>query len=221
MRMRIAACAVAYCVAVLGSGLAHGQAPALSPDQRRALDVLDAIAKALPILSDSETPRHLNWLRDSVRNRPNTPLPQSSLAALEADLSALTESRGFPDLDRRRVEDVVREDLKLKAEYCRSHPDGMAAHVTLRVRTVEQGENREAKQWRVMYINAPLRGFRAADSFPTLSSPTEMAVPPGVYLLWAQDAANGARRGPDLLVRPGAAIDQRVLAADLLVPATK
>jgi hypothetical protein len=44
-----------------------------------------------------------------------------------------------------------------------------------------------------------------------------MPVPPGVYVLWAQDATDETRRGPDVLVRPGAAVDQRVLEADLLV----
>jgi hypothetical protein len=209
----------ACCVAVFGFALLHGQSPALSPDQQRALNVLDAITKALP--NEGDTPRHLNWLRESVRSRPNLRLPPTSLSALEADLSALIMSSGFPESDRKRVVEVVREDLKLKAEYCRAHPDGMAAHITLRVRTWQQGDKREASQWRVMYINAPLRGFRGAEKFPKLSSPTEVQVPPGVYMIWAQDDTNDARRGPDTIVRPGAAPDQRDLEADLLIPANK
>jgi hypothetical protein len=213
MKKQVAICAVACCLAA--SGLALGQNQALSPDQRRALELLDALASALP--GDSDTARHITWLRESVRRRPNASLPPSSLATLDADLSALTLSRELSEADRKRVVDVVREDLRLKAEYCRAHPDGMAAQVTLRVRTWQPGEKREAPQWRVMYINAPLRGFRAADAFPRFSSPTEMPVPPGVYVLWAQDATDETRRGPDVLVRPGAAVDQRVLEADLLV----
>ena len=217
--MHNANCAVVCCVALFASAVLYGQSPAQSPDQQRALEVLDAIAKALP--NEGETVKHINWLRESVRGRPNARLPQASLSALDADLSALNLSSGFPESDRKRVVEVVREDLRLKAEYCRSHPDGMAAQVTLRVRTWQQGEKREASQWRVMYINAPLRGFRAADSFPQLSSPTEVRVPPGVYLIWAQDETNPARRGPDTIVRPGSARDQRDLDADLLIPANK
>jgi hypothetical protein len=219
MRVRIATCAVVCVLGLFGFARLLGQSPALSVEQQRALGTLDAIAKALP--NEGDTARHLNWLRDSVRSRPNVPLPQSSLSALEANLSALNLSRTFSESDRTRIVDIVREDLRLKAEYCRSHPDGMAAQVTLRVRTWQQGDKREASQWRVMHVNAPLKGFRDAEAFPKFSSPTELPVPPGVYVLWAQDVNDESKRGPETVVRPGAARDRRDLDADLLIPAPK
>ncbi len=51
----------------------------------------------------------------------------------------------------------------------------MAGQVALNVRTWLEGKTRsEAKQWQVMYINAPLAGFpgRKAAPFPQFSSPT-------------------------------------------------
>ena len=41
--------------------------------------------------------------------------------------------------------------------------------------------------------------------FHRFSSPTSMYLPPGAYVIWAQDPLNASRRGPETLVRLGVA----------------
>jgi hypothetical protein len=204
-------CAFAAASASLGA-----QAPAYSQDQQRALQILDTLTKPFP---SGDTARDIRWLVESVRGRPNAPLPPTVLAGLEADLAAMNRINELPDAQRESVVDAVRADLRLKAEFCRNHPEGMAAQVALNVRTYLAGESRsEAKQWQVLYINAPLAGFpgRKGAPFPQFSSPTRMLLPPGAYILWAQDPTNASRRGPEVLVRLGVARAD-TLDADLLV----
>ena len=208
------------------SAAAGAQAPALSPHQQRALEILDVLAKVFPpgdvpakASSSGDTARDIRWLRESVATRPNASLPPAVLAGLDASLTALQRINELSPAQRPAIVDAVRADLALKAEYCRNHPDGMAAQVALNVRTWLEGTPRsESPQWQVMYINAPLAGFpgRKASPFPQFSSPTSFVLPPGAYIIWAQDPKNAARRGPELLVRLGVA-KAPTLDADLLV----
>ena len=208
------------------SAAVGAQAPTMSPDQQRALQILDVLAKVFPpgdvpakAGSSGDTARDIRWLRESVDTRPNASLPPAVLAGLEANLTALQRINELPPTQRQPVVDAVRADLELKAAYCRNHPDGMAGQVALNVRTWLEGKPRsESPQWQVMYINAPLAGFpgRKAAPFPQFSSPTSLVLPPGAYVIWAQDPKNEARRGPALLVRLGVA-KAPTLDADLLV----
>jgi hypothetical protein len=208
------------------SAAVGAQAPTMSPDQQRALQVLDVLAKVFPpgdvpakAVSSGDTARDIRWLRESVDTRPNASLPPAVLAGLDANLTALQRINELPPSQRKPVVDAVRADLELKAAYCRNHPDGMAGQVALNVRTWLDGTPRsESPQWQVMYINAPLAGFpgRKAAPFPQFSSPTSLVLPPGAYIIWAQDPKNAARRGPELLVRLGVA-KAPTLDADLLV----
>ncbi len=204
------------CAFVMAYASLGGQAPALSQDQQRALQILDAFAKPLP---SPDTARDLKWLGESVRSRPNVGLPATVMAGLEANLAAMNRLNELPEAQRKAVVDAVAADLRLKAEFCRNHPEGMAGQVALNVRTWLAGEPRaEAKQWQVMYINAPLAGFagRKPVAFPQFSSPTKMLLPPGAYVVWAQDPKDASRRGPEVLLRLGVA-KADMLDADLLV----
>ena len=205
------------CAWLVAFAVMHGaQAPALSPDQQKALQILDVLSKVFP---SGDTARHLRWLVQSVGTRPNASLPAAVLQGLEASVTALNRINELPQAQRQPVLDAVRADLALKAEYCLNHPDGMAGQVSLNVRTWLAGQNRsESPQWQVMYINAPLAGFsgRKPAPFPKFSSPTTMLLPPGAYLIWAQDPNNASRRGPELLVRLGVA-KAPTLDADVLV----
>jgi hypothetical protein len=204
-------CAFVAAYASLGA-----QAPALSQDQQRALQILDTLTKPFP---SGDSARDIRWLVESVRSRPNVSLPATVLAGLEANLAAMNRINELPEAQREPVVEAVRADLRLKAEFCRNHPEGMAGQVALNVRTWLAGEPRsEARQWQVVYINAPLAGFagRKAAPFPQFSSPTRMLLPPGAYILWAQDPTNASRRGPEVLLRLGVARAD-TLDADLLV----
>lgn len=212
-RRSVAALACAW---VTTGAMLGAQAPALSQDQQRALQMLDVLAKIFPV---GDTSRDIRWLVKSVGTRPNNRLPPTVLAGLEANLSALNRITTLPEGRRAAVVNAVRADLQLKAAYCLDHPDGMAGQVALQVRTWLAGQARsEALQWQVMYINAPLAGFpgRRAAPFPEFSSPTTLLLPPGAYVLWAQDPKNPSRRGPETLVRLGVA-KAPTLNADLLV----
>jgi hypothetical protein len=204
------------CALVLASVPLAAQAPALSQDQQRALQILDALAKPF---SSPDTARDLRWLGESVRSRPNVALPATVMAGLEADLTAMNRLSELPETQRKAVVEAVAADLRLKAEFCRNHPEGMAGQVALNVRTWLAGEPpSEARQWQVMYINAPLAGFggRKPAAFPQFSSPTKMLLPPGAYVVWAQDPMNASRRGPEVLLRLGVARVE-TLDADLLI----
>jgi hypothetical protein len=208
------------------SAAAGAQAPTLSPDQQRALQVLDVFAKVFPpgdavakAPTSVDTARDIRWLKESVGTRPNSSLPATVLAGLDASLTALQRINELPPTQRQAVVDAVRADLALKAQYCRTHPDGMAGQVALNVRTWLEGKTRsESPQWQVMYINAPLAGFpgRKATPFPQFSSPTSLVLPPGAYVIWAQDPKDASRHGPELLVRLGVN-KAPTLDADLLV----
>ena len=212
MRITLAfVCALVTAYASLGA-----QAPALSPDQQRALQILDALTKPFP---SGDSARDIRWLVESARSRSNLSLPATVMSGLEADLAAMNRIQELPETQRAAVVEAVRADLRLKAEFCRNHPEGMAGQVALNVRTYLAGEPRaEARQWQVVYINAPLAGFagRKPAPFPQFSSPTKMLLPPGAYVVWAQDPNNPSRRGPEVLVRLGVA-QAATLDADLLV----
>ena len=212
MRITLAfVCALVTVYASLGA-----QAPALSPDQQRALQILDALTKPFP---SGDSARDIRWLVESARSRSNLSLPATVMSGLEADLAAMNRIQELPETQRASVVEAVRADLRLKAEFCRNHPEGMAGQVALNVRTYLSGEPRaEARQWQVVYINAPLAGFagRKPAPFPQFSSPTKMLLPPGAYVVWAQDPNNPSRRGPEVLVRLGVA-QAATLDADLLV----
>ena len=212
----IPCCAAFVCAFVAVYASLGAQAPAYSPDQQRALQILAALTKPFP---SGAAARDIRWLVESVRSRPNVSLPATVLAGLEGHLTALNRLNELPDAQRESVVEGVRADLRLKAEFCRNHPEGMAAQVALNVRTWLAGEPRsEARQWQVLYINAPLAGFpgRKGAPFPQFSSPTRMLLPPGAYILWAQDPQDASRRGPEVLVRLGVARAD-TLDADLLV----
>ena len=103
---------------------AQGQ---ISPGQQRALSTLNAIAMALPPESANT---EIRWLTDSARNtRVATGIPSNVLDGLEANLAALKRSSDLPTPARRDVIAAVIEALRLKAEHCRTNPDGMAAQV--------------------------------------------------------------------------------------------
>ena len=209
--------AVALIFAVMTPSAARSaQAPAYSRDQQRALQSLNALAKAFP---SGDSARDIRWLIESVNSRPTASLPATVLDGLEASFNALNRITELTDVQRKALVEAVRTDLQLKAAYCRTHPEGMAGQVVLNVRTLMAGAARsEATQWQVLYINAPLASFpgRKPAPFPKFSSPTSMFLPPGAYLIWAQDPLNASRRGPETLVRLGVAGAQ-TLDADLLV----
>ena len=158
-------------------------------NRERVYVLLDGLSRKVP-----EAARDLGWLRESVRGV----VPPEALKGLEAIDAALTRLDQLPESDRRNLIASAELDLRIKAAYCRSHPDGMAALIPLVVHTWAPGEKKtEVAQWDVRYLTALMAVFpeTPGEPFPGFSSPTAKSLPPGRYVVWAQDPANPARRG--------------------------
>ena len=177
---------VAVLVAIPGS-LAPGAAPPQDSRQSRATRALDTLLQKVPSLS-----RELTWLLKNVGEG----VPESMVKNLEGLVDALRRSENSGTA--KEILEEVRQDIVLKWALCRLSPEGMAAQVPLIVRTWTAGEPRtEAPRWNVHYLSAPLASSDLpGESFPTFSSPTTISLPPGRYVVWAQDPENPKRRGP-------------------------
>lgn len=108
----------------------------------------------------------------------------------------------------------VAADLKAKREHCRELRIGMGGTVILRINT-RRGPA-DVRDWQVIYMLKIYEWVPGATplNFPRLSTPTEMALEPGRYWIWARNPANGTL-SERLLVK---AAGQRELTIDLVVP---
>ena len=162
----------------------------------------------------SEAKLAVNWLRTSLTPEgPN----RAMLDGLIADVEALGNAQQGDERERRALIEATLDDLRLKRAYCREKPERMNALVKLTVKTWDGAA--EKHQWQVAYLNAPLAILHRDQfqPFPKFSSPTEVRLPPGRYMVWAQDPRNAAIRGPATEValgQNGAAEVQ----ADIVVP---
>jgi len=156
----------------------------------------------------------VNWLRTSLT--PEGP-SRAMLDGLIADADALGNAQQSDERQRRALIEATFDDLRLKRAYCREKPERMNALVKFTVKTWDGTS--EVHQWQVAYLNAPLAILHRDQfqPFPKFSSPTEVRLPPGRYMVWAQDPRNAAKRGPSTEValgQNGAAEVQ----ADIVVP---
>lgn len=201
------------CLVLSFAASVAGQAP--PAEQQKALALIDALEAKVPGVA-----RELIWLRASVKRAPR--MPVESLEGLMAIDAALARAGELPPPDREKLVASAEADVRLKAEYCRMHPDGMAALVNLVVHTWAQaGDTRsEVSQWDVRYLSAPMAVFpgRKGEQFPGFSSPAAKPLSPGRYVIWAQDPANPSRRGPEKEVTVGdSATPIEQVRADILV----
>jgi hypothetical protein len=165
--------------------------------------------------------REIGWLQNAIPAA--GAVPAEALQALQDLHDAAVEARKLPDADRRRFVELAARDIALKAAFCRTHPHGMAALLDVVVRTWRPGEGErvEATRWNVAYLSAPMAVFpdRKGRTFPGFSSPSRHLLPPGTYVVWAEDPANAARRGPRKEVQIGdpTRSDAATVAVDILV----
>ena len=185
-----AGCVLLAALFVIPANPLAAQVPASEAASReRVFLLLDGLSRKLPGAA-----RDLSWLRESVRDA----VPPDALKGLEAIDAALSRIDQLPEADRRDLVASAELDLRIKAAYCRSHPEGMAALIPLVVHTWSPGEVKaEVRQWDVRYLSAVLAVFpeTPGEPFPAFSSPTAKSLPPGRYVVWAQDPANPSRRG--------------------------
>ena len=177
---------LAILVVVPGS-LAPGAAPQQGSRLERVKRALDTLNQKVPGAT-----KEINWLTTSAGET----VPESMVKNLEGLVDALRRSENTATA--KEILEEVRQDIAIKWAVCRLSPEGMAIQVPLIVRTWTSGEPRsESPRWNVHYLSAPLASSDLpGDSFPTFSSPTSISLPPGRYVVWAQDPDNPKRRGP-------------------------
>jgi hypothetical protein len=110
-------------------------------------------------------------------------------------------------------EDIASE-LEAKVDHCRRLNIGMGGSVLLKINTRRAGG--PVGDWQVVYllkIYERVKGT-APTNFPRLSTPTEAAVEPGRYWVWARDPSTG-KTSEGILVR---AAGLKELLVDLPVP---
>lgn len=110
-------------------------------------------------------------------------------------------------------EDIASE-LEAKVEHCRRLNIGMGGSVLLKVSTRRAAG--PVSNWQVLYLLKIYEGAKGASptNFPKLSSPTEAAIEPGRYWIWARDPSTG-KTSERVLVR---AAGLKELLVDLPVP---
>ena len=112
------------------------------------------------------------------------------------------------------VMDDVADELEAKVEHCRVLDIGMGGTVVLNVNTRRGPQT--VGDWQVLYLLKFYEHIEGADPtvFPRLSTPTQVAVEPGRYWLWARDPSTG-RTSERALVR---VIGRTELHVDLPIP---
>lgn len=179
--------------------------------QQRVVNALQALRPQVPGAVSA-----IDWLIRSAGNG----IPESTAKNFEGLVDAIRRSEKTGDAAA--VVEAVRLDLEIKRAVCRESPEGMRVQVPLTVRTWTASEPRsEAFKWNVHYLSAPLASTNlSGDSFLTFSSPTSASLPPGRYVIWAQDPNDPSRRGPrkDVIVgSPDGKIPPGGVTADIVV----
>ncbi|HUI42243.1 MAG TPA: hypothetical protein VL523_09755 [Terriglobia bacterium] len=90
--------------------------------------------------------------------------------------------------DAQQITEAVAQDLFIKDQDCEKHGHGRL--VPVEVHTVKGGN--DAGGWQVFYQWVPpAQGFAPTQmSFPSLSSPTSIELPPGLYHMHAEKAGD-------------------------------
>jgi hypothetical protein len=212
--MRIAL-TVALSVFVTGAA-SHAQQATSQDELRRTTE---ALAQAALAARTTTTPSTLissaNWLRDSVRQLASWSGPITRAADVSPEYLQSLQTAG--DLLKRgvpaEVQTAIADDLEAKVDHCRALNIGMGGAIVVKVNT-RRGDG-AVGNLQVKYL---LRFYDAIGgaqpgTFPRLSSPTETALAPGLYWIWAVDPASGRSSGRTLVRAAG----QRQLVVDVPV----
>jgi hypothetical protein len=189
--MRALAGTVVLCVLV-GGQPSPAQGQTTEEELRRATEALYQAALAA---KTTTTPAALvasaTWLRDSVRRPAFWDWPPTRASDVTPDY--LRSLNTATELLRRRPSDQVvndiAADLTLKVEHCRALNIGMGGSVRLIVNT-RRGDG-SVSNLQVRYLLKFYEIVQGAEpgTFARLSSPTDVALAPGLYWLWAVDPA--------------------------------
>lgn len=195
-------------------------APNLTMERRFAVAI--ALVLTLPGFASAQVRRAdlnlaLGELRLAVRSLP----PVAALPRIEAAvtwlsgraettnpaqvseeyLRSLQQLAELLRVDRRsEVMADVADELEAKVEHCRLLGIGMGGSVLLNVNTRRGPQT--VGDWQVLYLLKVYEHVKGAAPtvFPSLSTPTQAALEPGRYWLWARDPSTG-RTSERALVR--------------------
>lgn len=193
---------------MLGSPCAAA-AQVRAADLQQALGELKIVLQTLPPVPALPRLRvAVDWLDRRAGNTDPSQVSEDYVRSLRQAASLLRRSWN-PEL----IDDVTSE-LEAKVDHCRMLGIGMGGSVVLNVTTRRGAEAVGA--WQVLYLLKIYEHVQDAAPvvFPTLSSPTEAALDPGRYWLWARDPATGRTSGRALVRVIGGAH----LRVDLPVP---
>lgn len=203
---------------------------------RKYLAVVTALVLAIPHSAGAQVRRTdvnlaIGQLNLAVRALP----PVAALPRIQAAVTWLSERAETTDpanvspeyvrslqqvaellrTDRRSVvADDVADELEAKVEHCRALGIDMGGSVLLSVNTKRGAQT--VRDWQVFYLLKIYEHVKGAAPmvFPSLSTPTQSALEPGRYWLWARDPSTG-RLSERALVRVAG---QNQLQVDLPVP---
>jgi hypothetical protein len=167
-----------------------------------------AVRTLPPVAASSRIQAAVTWLTERAGSSDPAHISKEYVRSLEQIAELLRLNR------RSDVIDDVAAELEAKVEHCRLLGIGMGGSVLLKVNT-RRGPQTVA-DWQVVYL---LKVYEHVDGatptvFPSLSTPTEAALEPGRYWLWARDPTTG-RTSDRALVR---VLGRSELAVDLPVP---
>jgi hypothetical protein len=200
---------VTLALALPTEGAAQGTAP-VPPVAQVLADVRSAVAALPPDLQSDRLRQAAEWLA----NQPSRPGFKASEISIEYTRSLLAAAGLLRQLPIREVVDDVTEDLEAKVDHCRALGVSMGGQVTLRVNTLRAAA--PVSNWRVQALPKLYERVQgtAPRQFLRVSTPTEMALEPGRYWVWAHDPVSG-RTSERVLVRVAG---KQQLQLDLIIP---
>jgi hypothetical protein len=147
-------------------------------------------------------------------------IPVPTVRSFQQDEAALRNRDRVRN--RAAVTREVETDLRTKDAAYKNSPRGLATLITLEVHT--KLIRAETSGWQVMSLAAPLAEFPNApgEPFGLFSSPTTKSLPPGPYILWAEDPSDASVKGPRKPVTLGSVTGGQAslapVSADIAVP---
>ena len=178
-------------------------------DLNLAVGQLRLAARALPpVAALPRIQTAVAWLSDRAATTNPAQVSKEYVRSLQQLAELMTSDR------RSEVMDDVAEELEAKVEHCRRLGIDMGGSVLLQVNTRRGPET--IGNWQVLYLLKVYEHVKGAAPtvFPSLSTPTEVALEPGRYWLWARDPSTG-RTSERALVR---VLGRTQLQVDLPIP---
>ena len=151
-------------------------------DVNLAIGQLNLAVRALPpVAALPRIQAAVTWLSERAEKTDPANVSQEYVRSLQQAAELLRTDR------RSVVADDVADELEAKVEHCRALGIDMGGSVLLSVNTRRGAQT--VRDWQVFYLLKIYEHVKGAAPtvFPSLSTPTQSALEPGRYWLWARD----------------------------------